>query len=310
MENKETKNPLFVKENSFKRLANKPFMLLDVKTEVEDVLKIILLWPPGRVELLQEQTKTLIFVSELNSFQMMQFISKNIKIYYLNENRNFIPWDHFCREKAPPFTIIYKSGKNSLIQVDKFINYTELINIKIGSYPVVKEGLNNPIELDLDLMDCDLKDPVFFLFSVGEYDELIRIFKLNLVSQSNNLSEKEFEYKFIEMAKEKYILIKKNTSYNKEIIDRLAARSLFNYYQFYKDIIYVENGKRITPHLPEKLIMKNFDYDKVYFFSSQIHNTAVFTLSDTEMEFQPIIELGKLMTAIYSKRIKYFANIK
>jgi len=312
MDNMEENNGLLISENSFKRLSKKPLILLEAKNDIEEILKLIFLWFPNKVALLKENEKTLILVSGLNTYQIMQLFAKEVSIYYLNDNKNFIPWDYFYYKKEIPFTLLDISGKKRLITIDKFTDYTEHINVNIDKVRLKEDGLLEEIDLEIALIEGEYKEPEFLLFHLEYYNELIKILRLNVPKGNNDkLKEIDLSFEYIKIGNERFILIKRgDISKKNKIIDILASKSFCNYYNYHKKNIFVENGKKITPDIPERMIIRNFDYTSMYFLSSLKNITTVFTLNDQNLNFLPINKLGDLTTKIHLKRIMDFANLK
>jgi len=259
-----------IRENSFKRLNEiLNFLIITSKSDFKEVIKIILMWNLSSVLIKPYNDNYLIITNKLNSSQIMMLNDISCRIYYLNENYNFVPWGFKEKKKYDYYKIIDKDF-DFLLNLSEFRQYTEFVNFSLNIDKNVEIRPKKEIVMEFRLIEKSENekkpDDYYLLIDKDNFNNFIRFVKFDnpMFTQNKDL----FYFYFIKIENENHILLKFNKDYFKD----LNFEEIFNISKKvfikseYKNI-YIEYNTLITPFYND--IVKNDLNNTIYFIYNE-----------------------------------------
>ncbi len=291
------------RDNSFEKLQYLNYFLIMVSEyKIKETLSLLFLWNPTKLSLWEKDKVNYILITPLNSFQILTLMEKNIPIYYLNENKNFIPWNFSCREKEEPFTIIFPDGRKFIIDLDKFQDYESIIKFKFPKTEIKKAKGKEIITLDIRLIDSDTLSPSLFLLNKNEYKNLIKILNLNFPWDK---SYEKYEFLYFSVDEDEYFIIKADKDSFEDLNDKIKSISIKSFYHLYPDFFYVEEGKIPSPLFDFGVLKQKYFGYKIFLFEEN-GKTKSFFFSIEDSVFISSGELPNYFPNVFEKELKEF----
>jgi hypothetical protein len=292
------------KENSFDRLHYiNHFLLLVSEYQIQRVIQILLLWSPEKLSFLSKNGLIYILVSPLNSYQLLTLMENNIPIYYLNENKNFIPWNYCYYESEEPFTIIFINKKKDKLEIEKFKDYESFVKFTMPKYLIMKGHKKSIMSIKLKIKKGGEETPDYFLIEAKYFEKLLILFNFHLPFINNNYDKTEFI--FLNIKKSNYFLIKTGKELNESQLNVLDNISYKTFYILEQGYINVETGLILTPLINKEFIIEKIKQYEAFIYKDKEEISSIF-LSAEQRYFKKIDELTDYFTLIYDNELDKF----
>ena len=291
------------KENTFERLEKiNHFLLMSTDYKINEVLSLLFLWKPVKLSFFKKDRLNYILVSPLNSYQIISLMEKNIPIYYMDESKIFIPWNHKFRGREKPFTIIFPDGKKDTIDIDSFLDFEKIVNFKVPKIEVEKKKSFEELEVGVELKDDNSPFPKYFMIKANKLYELIKAIKFDMPWYDYY---KKYSFLVFEMKSERYILIEAERDSESEINERLLRLSFKAFYPFYEGYLNLEYGKTISPLLPFEILNEKYPDYELFLFQEEGKPQTLFFYPEKKV-FYSFDKISSLVSIVYSEKIRSF----